>query len=165
MTAGRDIGTSPRTAGRSRRARRGASLLAAMVCTMLAAAVVAGMLHAALRQRIELRHDAWRRQAAWLAQSGLERAARQLRLDPQYAGEQWRPAEGFAAVEIAIARGATQWTVTARADYPDDSVHRARESRRLQIAPIEGSTPSDAVSNSSTNANSTPNSDSSGDTL
>ena len=92
--------------------------------------------------RQAMQTESWRLQAAWLAESGLERAARQLQLDAEYAGETWTIAEealaggeaGVVEIEVEeIAGRPDRRLVRVRADYPDHPRHRARQSKHAVV--------------------------------
>ncbi|HID78764.1 MAG TPA: type II secretion system protein [Planctomycetaceae bacterium] len=124
-------------------ARRGVVLLAALVCVGIAGAVLVSTLRSAISQRRSLQARFCRVQAAWLAESALERAAWQLAADPDYRGEVWKvPAQSLggnlpATVTIQVEPvpdSPDARMVRVRADCPDDPVHRARFSKQLTIS-------------------------------
>ena len=99
-----------------------------------------------------MRTETWQVQAAWLAESGLERAAARLAADADYQGETWAlSAEQLAGPEGAavkievkpIAEQPGQRLVRVQADYPGDSQHRARHSKQavVQVSQSEGEEP------------------------
>ncbi len=100
---------SPRRAVK-RIERRGMALLLLLVFLGLAAVFMAGWITSAAVERRAHRLAEARMQAAWLAESGVARAAAQLGRDDGHQGETWRtPAEQFAGgysgiVEITIER-------------------------------------------------------------
>lgn len=115
------------------RRRQGTALIIAMICLLLASALTVSLVQVAVLQREQVLRDEWQLQAEWLAESALDRAAARLVVEPEYAGESWRPqlpgeAEPLGRVEIAVERptetGRVQ--VTAVADVPDDPDERAR---------------------------------------
>jgi Tfp pilus assembly protein PilV len=117
-------------------------LVAVLVCLMVAAVVLGSMLGAAAAHRRALETELWRVQAQWLAESGLERAARRLAADPSYSGERWAlPVElpdstVAAAVNIQVGTVPDQPNrrlVRVRADYPDHPQDRARESKQVVV--------------------------------
>jgi len=122
--------------------RRGAAIVCALVCLVMAAALAAVVTRIAVLGWQGARDEGRRAQAAWLVQSGLERAAARLATEPDYAGETWRiPADVLdgrhdAVVLIEVTTAAEnprQRTVRVRADYPDDLVDRIRKSKQLVV--------------------------------
>jgi len=115
--------------------RRGAVLLAAMVCLIVASMVALGIVRAALGAQRQLRVSQRSVQAERLAEAGIERAAAQLRGAADYQGETWQlsaaemggklPAVAVIRVE-AVAGQPLQRRVIVQADYPDDQTQRAR---------------------------------------
>ena len=83
----RKISSNPRRTGVP--ARRGFVLIVAMISFLAVSAVLVSVLRLATDQRKQLRYERLRLQAAWLAESGIERAAFRLKHDPKYAGEVW----------------------------------------------------------------------------
>jgi len=132
-----------RSAKRARRgSRRGAVLIAAMVCVAVATVVLISIVRMAGAGRRTMQTEAWRLQAAWLAESGLERAAWRLASDGAYSGETWTVAPealaggeaGVVEIEVEEIPGeADRRLVRVRADYPDQPQHRARQSRRVIV--------------------------------
>lgn len=121
-----------------REARRGAVLIAALVCVAVAAVVFMSALKMASAQRHRMETELWELQAAWLAESGLERAAERLAAKPDFAGETWNiPAEQLGGSYAAVVRIRVESVrdqpksrlVRVEADYPDHPQDRARESR------------------------------------
>lgn len=122
--------------------RRGAALIVALVAIAVATVVFMSTLRLAVAEREALQVEAWRAQAAWLVESGLERAAAKLAADPQYQGETWRVAGAAlggklgAAVQIDVQPLPDQperRSVHVRADYPDHPQRRARQSKQVVI--------------------------------
>ncbi len=122
--------------------RRAAVLVVVLVCVGVASVIFASLLSGLASQHSAARTDEWQVQAAWLAESGLERAASRLRSDAKYAGETWRiPADVLggpsgAAVRIEIQTLPDQpgrRLVRVQADFPDDARRWARESRQTAV--------------------------------
>ncbi|MCA9176956.1 MAG: hypothetical protein KDB14_20850 [Planctomycetales bacterium] len=111
--------------------RRGALLLATIICVMLASTVAASAIQRCLRHRRESQLRQWQVQAAWLAHAGLERAAANLQRDDQYQGETWTMVINNQPARVTISRDGSVLEVTA--DYPDDPHHRARERRECNL--------------------------------
>jgi hypothetical protein len=120
---------------RSATRRRGAILVAVIVCLVIASSLLVSTLGVAVSQRHAVEVQLWRIEAEWLAQSGLGRAAARLAADAHYAGETWwLPAEEFGGREAAVVRIEVKAvpgepgrrSVRVEADYPDDPQQRAR---------------------------------------
>jgi hypothetical protein len=129
-------------AARFARGRRAgfAALLGVAGLSVLALVLMA-VLALALRERRQVQSEERRVQAAWLAESGLERARARLENDPAYAGETWALSSadlpgGGGRVEIVVepvVNDPARRSVRVRADFPDTGTSRARESRRFLI--------------------------------
>jgi hypothetical protein len=123
--------------------RRGVALLAAMICLVLAAAMLVSLVRLAETDRDRLEVEAWQIQAGLLADAGLERAAARLARAASYAGETWTiPPESaggrFTAVvtirvEPAPAGAGLGKVVSVEADYPDRPPYRAQETRQAVV--------------------------------
>ena len=127
---------------RRERAPRGAVLMVVLVCLTLAAAIGGALLRAGIARRGQARMEERRLQAAWLAESGLERASMKLAEAPDYRGETWDiPASdlggrdgGAVLIAIEAVEGRPdRRLVRVRADYPNDPARRARLSRKATI--------------------------------
>ena len=70
--------------------RRGAVLLVALICTLVAVMLFGTLLKIAVTGHGQLRNEERRVQADWLAEAGVERAAALLESNPDYAGETWQ---------------------------------------------------------------------------
>jgi hypothetical protein len=113
-----------------------------MVCVGIAGAILISVLRVAVAERKGQSTDARRVQAAWLAESALERAAAILATDPDYAGEVWKVSAdtlggtdgGQVTIEVeAVTDQPGRRRVRVRADYPDDPRLRVRWSKQLTI--------------------------------
>lgn len=136
------IGQRPPRAESRRPVRRGAILLLALICLLLVSMLGATIVNIATSQRRQQQSSQFRLQAESLAESGVQRAAAQLALNPQYAGETWEPEMGANAgklqcvvriVVVADERMPRQRHVTAVADFPHTGEHRARSRREMTI--------------------------------
>ncbi len=128
------------------RDRRGAIVLIVMICLLVIAMIGASMAKVALAHRKQIRHEQIHRQARWLAEAGIERAAAKLQDDSGYEGETW----SIDAVELAE-RGAADVTIRVEpqselpgrvgifvlAEYPRNVTANARVSKRVLIAQPE----------------------------
>lgn len=122
--------------------RRGAVLLVAVVCIAVASVIFLSLLRLSVAERTRVETEAWQVQAAWLAESALERAAARLADDPDYQGETWNlSADDLgtrygAAVTIqaeTIPERKQRRLIRVEADYPDRSQRRARRSKQLVV--------------------------------
>jgi len=132
---------------RSRRPqRRGLALLMAIACVALLVLVFSTLMKLGFAGRGQVRSEERRLRAAWLAESGLERAWAKLSTDPEYRGESWElPAETLGGTDAAIVRIVVEprgdhLQVTSRADYPHQSTSRARQTR-IALFPVDPNTP------------------------
>ena len=117
-------------------------MLVTIVCIGVALVIFTAVLRLSFMERRSVEAQTWKAQAAWLVESGLERAAARLAADPDYQGETWQisaealGAKSGAVVEIEIQNVPEQpqrRAVRVRADYPDDPQHRARQTKQLVI--------------------------------
>ncbi len=98
-------------------ARRGGALIVVLVCITVASAILVSLVRLGVAQRREAEVRDWETQAVWLAESGLDRAAARLAVDPKYGGETWTiPSSVFGGnksgrVEIAVRPIANQPTL------------------------------------------------------
>ena len=122
--------------------RQGAILVIVLVCVAIASITFMSIAKVVSAQRRSTQKEAWRVEATWLAESGLERAAWRLTAEPDYTGETWTlaadqldAAEG-AVVEIrveTIPEQPNRRLVHVRADYPDHPQHRSRQSKQVVV--------------------------------
>src|SRR5687767_15100986 len=89
--------------------RRGAALIVAMICLLLATMLAGSLVRGALLQREQVLRDERQVQAAWLADAALERARLRLQSSPEFGGEMWRPrisedAPALGVVAIVVER-------------------------------------------------------------
>lgn len=122
-------------------ARRGALMVVALailaVVTTLALSAVRSLAVAARAQR----QQAWRAQAVWLAEAGIERAAARLRSEPDYRGETWpvSAAElsgadaGQVQIEVQSAATEGRWRLSVSATFPTDPLHKATVTKTVYI--------------------------------
>ena len=129
--------------------RRGAAMIAAIVCVIVGSAVFLSILKMTAVGRNVLQSESQRIQAAWLAESGLQRAAARLAADPDYAGETWNvpagdpstPQQAKVRIEVeSVAEHADRRLVRVRADYPDHPHYRVRYEKQtvVHIPPPDG---------------------------
>ncbi len=117
-------------------------MLVAVVCIAVASVIFLSLLRLSVAERTRVETEAWQVQAAWLAESALERAAARLADDPDYQGETWNlSADDLgtrygAAVTIqaeTIPERKQRRLIRVEADYPDRSQRRARRSKQLVV--------------------------------
>ncbi len=122
--------------------RRGAVMLVVLVCLGIAAVVLVTILKMAAAEQQMLRKRQWHVQAAWLAESGLERAAARLAADPEYRGESWAIGPellgsrhaGTVSISIeTIAGQPKRRAVRVVADYPNQLPNQMRCSRETVL--------------------------------
>jgi hypothetical protein len=124
------------------RARRGAFTVVVLVCLLVSAMVLGSLLKMAWLHDGQLRRVQMRLQANWLAESGLDRAAARLAVDPAYTGETWTidalrlGGPDKAAVVIRVEQDESQSQrrkVVAEAAYPAEARQQARLTRHMTI--------------------------------
>jgi type II secretory pathway component PulK len=128
--------------GRKVRKRRGAVILAALVCLLVVVALLGALLQGTLQARRQLQVQRDLRQCELLADAGIERAAHRLTKESDYRGETWSaPAQreiGLAEgrVTIALARAADDqpWQASITAEYPLDGERSIRRTRKVSIS-------------------------------
>ncbi|HBO44107.1 MAG TPA: hypothetical protein DD670_09285 [Planctomycetaceae bacterium] len=122
--------------------RRGIALVTAMVCLAMVVVLMSLIVQVAMMRHTVARDELRQLQAAWLADSALQRAAARLAADREYAGEMWKiGAEAFdgrhagvVLIEVTASdEDARRRIVRVRADFPDDPVHRARRSKQITV--------------------------------
>jgi type II secretory pathway component PulK len=122
--------------------RRGAVLLAVLVCLIVITIVCGTLLKQGLAARGQLQAEERRLQARWLAESGLERAAARLESDITYPGETWKPSPDSLGgswpgqVTISVSRvedHPNQRLVQVQADYPSGATYRVRQHTQAMI--------------------------------
>lgn len=122
--------------------RRGAAIVAAVALL----AVVVITLSAAMRQvtssQQQLRHDRWKLQAMYLAESAVDRARTQVARNRDYLGETWKPVisgpgaiveRGNVTIEIERSPDENSYLCQVTAVFPNQPVHRAQVRIRRPI--------------------------------
>lgn len=123
------------------RQRSGTALIVAIICLTLTSAMTVSLVRLALASHQQTDREGWRLQSAWLAESGLARAAARREHDPGYAGETWMVDELGAPREegrvmisiIPHPENDSLTLVTATADFPLDPAARIRTTRTLTL--------------------------------
>jgi hypothetical protein len=126
----------------SRRARRGAILLAALVCLTIVVSIVGSMLLAALASGRQVRTERDLRQCELLLQAGVDRALYRGARQSGYSGETWAPAadeiigtgEGRVTIEAARDGSPAQRQFVITAEYPAGSEFSIRRSRTIHLS-------------------------------
>jgi Tfp pilus assembly protein PilV len=126
--------------GGGKRAARGFAMAAVLICLLVVMTLSAALLQAVVQQHRWMRSSHQQLQAAWLADSAVQRAVFQLGQSPRYVGEQWLiPAEVVgqdARVSIDVAPssdGTAGRSVRIAASYPDHASQRTLSERELRV--------------------------------
>ena len=120
--------------------RRGVALLLAVACLALLVLVFSSLMRLGFAGRGQARSEERRLKAAWLAESGLERAWAKLSMNPEFRGETWElSAETLngrdpASVRIVVEPRGDRLRVSSRADYPREGTSRARQTRTASFS-------------------------------
>lgn len=123
-----------------RRQRRGAVLIMALVCLVLAVTIGGALLRWVVLEHKLLATRADESQTRWLAEAAVERAAARLSSDAEYSGEIWEIAAdelrtgqaGRIELRIdAIEGQSRQRSITVVAEYPLDAGTPARVRKQI----------------------------------
>jgi hypothetical protein len=115
-------------------------LICVVVCLAIATLLIAAMVQRTLLTRRQIRTERQLRQAEWLVEAGVERAAFRLANDEDYSGEQW-PLSADAIVgthpglvSISVRRESTgPASVQVAAQYPSGGAVSIRRSREFLV--------------------------------
>jgi Tfp pilus assembly protein PilX len=126
---------------RHSRERRGAVIVASLVCMLVVMAILGAMLRGTLRNFRQMRSERDLRQAELLLEAGSQRAAHKLAADSNYRGETWNlPAdaiagagEGRVTIEVTPTAGTTPSNAKIVAEYPLGGQTSIRRSLVVQI--------------------------------
>jgi Tfp pilus assembly protein PilX len=135
--------------------RRGGVLVMALVCLVILGVLQVLVVKAVVADRQVLREQAFRQQARWLAEAGVERAAARLMVNADYRGETWElPAEELSSgarrpsdaarveIEVESAPGSPKARIVrARAAYPRELPQRVVYEKQVTIALSPGAIP------------------------
>ncbi len=137
------------------RRQRGAALVIALVTLLVITATMAAVVQSLLVDLRQTRQAANELQAHWLADSAVGRATAQLRANPKYEGETWKPTldaseESLGAAEIRIQRGSEagggsggDLKVIVDARYPDHPWRRVVARRTFSIPAVKNQSAAD----------------------
>lgn len=144
----------------ARRRRQGASIIIVIAFYAVAMTLFGVWIHTSLGHMRQTRRLQEKRQAVWLADSGLRRAVALLANDPNYTGEEWQLAateiggQHTALVKIQIAAveknigsenasmtDAEQVLITAIALFPADTERQVRHTKSITITPTASTLP------------------------
>ena len=142
--------TCYRGADGKRQPRRAVVLLVILATLALMVPIFLSVLKLAAVQRKTLDTQWEQTQAAWLAESAVERAAARLAADPAYSGETWAvsaaelagPDAGLVNIRVEPAAGRPdRRVVRVQADYPDHPQDRARCNKEILLSVAKGPKP------------------------
>ncbi|MEX2316010.1 MAG: hypothetical protein WD669_02590 [Pirellulales bacterium] len=123
--------------------RRGAVLVAALVCMLVVITILGGMLQGTLRARRQLHTQRDLRQTELLVEAGADRAAFRLARDLDYRGETWKLSSeqivgrGDGQVTLTASRASDDqpWQLRVIAEYPLGGEFSIQRSRTFVIQP------------------------------
>ena len=122
--------------------RRGAILVAVLVCLMVVILLAGSLVQAIISRHRQLRIQEHQAQAQWLAESAVERGAARLRAAADYQGETWQAAaeeldadrSGVATIRVEMIEGLPQRRrLVVEAAYPDDPHRRVAAIRQVLV--------------------------------
>ena len=131
-------------ANRRAKTRAGTLLVIVLVCLGVGTTIALTMLSSSLRARRQMRTEVQLEQTLWLLDAGKHRAAAQLGLQPDYAGETWsvRPSpvkRADATISIEVDRTAEKQaavTVVARIAFARNPSHATQRSSTWTVPTI-----------------------------
>lgn len=133
-----------------RTVRRGAVLVALLICLLIVLLVSATVVRGLIVQHRSARTEIQQVQAAWLADSAIDRAAAKLDANRDYEGETWEvaigetgdAAKGVAAIVVGAVDGEPdQRRISVEAHWPDDPVFRVMKKRQLTVDLVDSGEP------------------------
>ncbi|MGE3315378.1 MAG: hypothetical protein AB7O26_09695 [Planctomycetaceae bacterium] len=119
--------------------RRGAVLVVAMVCLVIASLILGVLAHIGMLHYRQQRAEQERAQTEWLAEAAIERAADRLTADAGYSGETWEIDSAELGgvfdgrVQISVSAEANDRLITVAATYPSNSSPFARVSKQVTL--------------------------------
>jgi len=138
-------GRTSKLTARSRTTRRGAILVAALMCFLVISLLVALAGQRILQQFREAKRREQQWQSEWLAESGVRRAIARLRSDSRYQGETWNiaaeelsgrsdPAGGQVVIDVATPPDDdTKRVIHIQARYPADELRGVARHREFTV--------------------------------
>ena len=127
--------------------RRGAMMIAVLVCITIASMLTLTLVKQLLSRRALEEMSQSRIQADWLVEAGIERAVAKLKGEPGYSGETWDITEGLdderaGRVKIVVRKAPGQSdrrTAEVTAEFPADVQRSFQSTKTITIdLPIEG---------------------------
>lgn len=123
--------------------RSGAVLIAALLCVLIVTTILGAMIEGTLHIRRQFRNERNHRQAEFLLQAGIDRAAYQLATNTNYQGETWLlpgasiAGRGAGQVTISTSRSSPSQPsqVTVVAEYPSGSARSIRRTSKFTFPP------------------------------
>jgi type II secretory pathway component PulK len=124
------------TRNKSRKRRRGAGLVIALVTLLVVMSLMGSIIQSLLAEFRQTRQAATELQANYLADAALSRGIAQFRANPEYEGETWRPEiGGVAAIQITRSTAdEDKATLTVAARFPDHPSRRVVAERTRLIS-------------------------------
>ncbi|MGH7129223.1 MAG: hypothetical protein ACREIV_11695 [Planctomycetaceae bacterium] len=122
--------------------RAGAIVVIAMICLLVISMMSATLVQSGLARSRQAQREAKRLQAAWLVESGIDRAAAALQMNSDYTGETWNvsaeelggPSPGQVTIQVATDdETPDRRSITVTADYPSGTEQRAREEKTIPM--------------------------------
>lgn len=123
--------------------RRGAALVAVLVCLILVSMYATHMLRSAVQQNRQDRAMWQQCQSMWLAEAAIERGVAQLQQSADYRGETWDVSAeqlssqraGRATIQVhRPEESSADGTIEVLVDYPSDSRHRQRYRKQVSLS-------------------------------
>ena len=119
--------------------RTGVVLICVIACLAITMSLVGSAVRSTLMVRKQLRVEHHRRQAVWLVQAGVERAAFRIQQDENYAGEEWDLSASAmntrhpALVAISAQPVDRRFEVKVTAEYPAGNLQSVRHSQTFYV--------------------------------
>lgn len=125
-----------------RGSRSGAFMIIAMICLLLASALLGTLLKMASIERRQIRIESHALQAEWLAESALDRAAAKLSREAAYTGETWTVTEkewggsqaGLAVIRVVPGTDSEQKVIEVVAHFPAEDPQSIQRTKRINYS-------------------------------